>query len=159
MRSLARDDMGRLYGVDTFYDRLLDFDPVTGEGLAVGRLHPNDNYDNVRSLAYDRGSGVLYGVNATAGADQLLVTARAGEGGEVGLFLVEDASAARRRPVLLVDGTAGAELNFDATPATLLRADALPLLEEVVDEAIVALGAQARTPPPSRKTTLDVEPS
>ncbi len=103
--------------------------------------------DRVETRAEPDGDGVrLSGTKIAVlngkHAEHLLVTARSAQGG-LGLFLVADGDSAVRRPVTLVDGTPGAEIHFDATPATLLQADALATVEEVVDQVIPALGAQA----------------
>jgi alkylation response protein AidB-like acyl-CoA dehydrogenase len=81
-------------------------------------------------------------------ADHLVVSASiAGEG--VSLFLV-DATAAgvNRRPVHLVDGSLGADISFDNVQldaASLLGAagEGVALMESVIDESIVAMGAEA----------------
>jgi alkylation response protein AidB-like acyl-CoA dehydrogenase len=74
-------------------------------------------------------------------ADSLLVTARM-QDGSTGVFVVADAARARRRQVMLVDGTDGAEIHFDGVPAVLLLADAGTLLQEVVDRLVVVVAAQ-----------------
>jgi len=81
-------------------------------------------------------------------ADHLVVSASiAGEG--VSLFLV-DATAAgvNRQSVHLVDGSLGADISLDNVQldaASLLGAagDGLALMESVIDESIVAMGAEA----------------
>ena len=78
-----------------------------------------------------------------AGADHLIVTALVGDGGDMGLFVVENPEAAQRRKVPLLDGTPGAQIEFAGTPAILLTEQSLALVESVVDELIIAMGAQA----------------
>ncbi len=81
-------------------------------------------------------------------ADHLVVSASiAGEG--VSLFLV-DASAAgvNRQAVHLVDGSLGADISFDNVQldaASLLGAagEGVALMESVIDESIIAMGAEA----------------
>jgi alkylation response protein AidB-like acyl-CoA dehydrogenase len=86
-------------------------------------------------------SGTKVAVLNGALADRLLVTARL-ENGATGLFVVDDAALSRRRPVPLVDGSQGAEIVFDGVTADLLSADAVSLLEDVVDRLAVVLAAQ-----------------
>ncbi len=86
-------------------------------------------------------------------ADYLLVTARTSgdrrDGEGISLFLVPaDAAGITRRAYPLVDGSRGASLVFDGVelPATALLGDtgkALPWVEDVIDQAIVAMGAEA----------------
>jgi len=81
-------------------------------------------------------------------ASHLIVTARTGGGqkdlGGVGVFLVESgAEGITRRDYPTVDGSRASEIYFENTPATLLADDAYPLVEQVVDEAIAALCAEA----------------
>ncbi|MEH6581157.1 MAG: acyl-CoA dehydrogenase family protein [Halioglobus sp.] len=78
-----------------------------------------------------------------AAADHLLVTATVAGASAPGLFLVEDASCTTRRPVALIDGSPGAAIEFSSTPAIQVAEDGLPLVEAVVDELIIAMGAQA----------------
>ena len=78
-----------------------------------------------------------------AAADHLLVTATLPDEQGIGLFLVEQADTASRRKVALIDGTPGANIEFNATPAQLLSSTGLTVVEDVVDELILALGAQA----------------
>jgi len=62
----------------------------------------------------------------------------------IGLFLVDPAAAGvTRRGYATQDGLRAAEIVLEAAPATLLLAEALPLIELVVDEAIAALCAEA----------------
>ncbi|GAA2876253.1 acyl-CoA dehydrogenase [Pseudonocardia halophobica] len=79
---------------------------------------------------------VLHG----ASADVLVVTARLDAGPAV--FLV-DPSAPAATGFTTVDGRRAAHLRFDATPATLLAADAEQLLREALDRALVVLAAEA----------------
>ena len=87
------------------------------------------------------------------GADKLLVTVRTGgdrrdrEG--ISLAVVDaDATGVSSRAYPLVDGSRGADFRFDdvAIPATALLGEAgsaLPMVEDVVAEAMVAIGAEA----------------
>ena len=82
------------------------------------------------------------------GADRILVSARiAGarrDRAGIGLFLLDPAApGVTRRGYATQDGLRAAEIVLEAAPATLLREDALPLIEQVVDEAIAALCAEA----------------
>lgn len=83
-----------------------------------------------------------------APASHWLVTSRTNDGGKdgVAVFVVaREASGVHVTPYELVDGTRGADLHFDATPATPLildRVQAAAALEEAIDRAIVALAAQ-----------------
>ena len=81
-------------------------------------------------------------------ADHLVVSASiAGEG--VSLFLVDTTAAGvNRQSVHLLDGSRGADISFDNVQldaASLLGAagDGLALMESVIDESIVAMGAEA----------------
>ncbi len=81
-------------------------------------------------------------------ASHLIVTARTGGGqrdlGGVGVFLVESgAQGITRRDYPTVDGSRASEVYFETTPAILIADDAYPLVEQVVDEAIAALCAEA----------------
>jgi alkylation response protein AidB-like acyl-CoA dehydrogenase len=90
-----------------------------------------------------RVSGEKIAVVGGDAADTLLVTARI-EGGEIGVFLVDGADAARDS-YRLQDGQRGADLLFDDAPATPLGspAEALPAIEGVLDLATAALCAEA----------------
>jgi alkylation response protein AidB-like acyl-CoA dehydrogenase len=79
---------------------------------------------------------VLHG----ATADVLVVSARLDDG--LALFLV-DPQASAATPFLTVDGRRAAHLRFDGVEASLLAADAEPLLRAVLDRAIVTLAAEA----------------
>ena len=81
-------------------------------------------------------------------ADHLVVSASiAGEG--VSLFLVDAmAAGVKRQPVHLVDGSLGADISFDNVQldaASLLGAagEGVALMESVIDESIIAMGAEA----------------
>lgn len=81
-------------------------------------------------------------------ADQLLVTARVSGGRRdasgLGLFLVDASSdGISRRSYPLVDGSKGANIRFDGVTAKAVALEALPLVESVIAEAIVAMGAEA----------------
>lgn len=81
-------------------------------------------------------------------ATHLIVTARTGgaqrDAGGVGVFLVEKGAAGlTTRDYPTVDGSRASEVYFENTPATLIADDALPLVDQVVDEAIAALCAES----------------
>jgi alkylation response protein AidB-like acyl-CoA dehydrogenase len=81
-------------------------------------------------------------------ATHWLVTSRTDDAGKDGfaVFVVaRDASGVQVSTYELVDGSRGADLQLEATPATLLirdRVEAANALEEALDRAIVALAAQ-----------------
>lgn len=81
-------------------------------------------------------------------ADRLLVSARiAGarrDRAGIGLFLLDAAApGVTRRGYATQDGLRAAEVVLEGARATLLAEDALPLIEQVADEAIAALCAEA----------------
>jgi alkylation response protein AidB-like acyl-CoA dehydrogenase len=83
-------------------------------------------------------------------ASHLIVTARTGGGQRdaagVSVFLVDKAApGVTTRDYPTVDGQRASEITFENTPAMLLGAadNGLPLVEQVVDEAIAALCAEA----------------
>jgi len=81
-------------------------------------------------------------------ADHLVVTARTGDDA-LSLFIVDSTlPGVALAPFTAVDGSRGADLQLDdvAIPADCLLGtpgEALPLLETVIDEAIVAMGGEA----------------
>ena len=82
------------------------------------------------------------------GAGRILVSARTAgarrdrEG--IGLFLLDPAApGVTRRGYATQDGLRAAEIVLEGARATLLAPDALPLIEQVADEAIAALCAEA----------------
>ncbi len=79
---------------------------------------------------------VLHG----AAADLVVVTARLE--GELVLFLVEG-STADATPFTTLDGRPAAHLRFDGTPATLLAAQAEPVVRTALERALVVLSAEA----------------
>ena len=79
---------------------------------------------------------VLHGDSA-----ELLVVSARGQSG-LALYLV-DASDTQRRGYTTHDGLRAADITLDNAPAELLAANALPLIERVVDEAIAATAAEA----------------
>jgi alkylation response protein AidB-like acyl-CoA dehydrogenase len=86
-------------------------------------------------------SGTKIAVINGALAQSLLVSACLPDG-TTALFVLPEAGAARRREVALVDGTTGAEITFEETPAELVSSDGAMLLGELMDELILALAAQ-----------------
>jgi alkylation response protein AidB-like acyl-CoA dehydrogenase len=134
---------------------------VAGETIiAFAYAEPQGRYDlaNLRTTAKKDGGGyVLNGhksvVYAAPWATHLLVTARNGGGHKdrdgVSLFLVEaNAPGIVRRDYPTVDGFQASEVYFEnaSIPADALLGNeggALPLIERVVDEATVAVCAEA----------------
>lgn len=134
---------------------------VAGETIiAFAYAEPQGRYDlaNLRTSAKKDGSGyTLNGhksvVYAAPWATHLLVTARSGGGHRdhdgVSLFLVEvNAPGIVRRDYPTVDGFQASEIYFEnaSIPGDALLGDeggALPLIERVVDEATVAVCAEA----------------
>lgn len=134
---------------------------IGGEAIiAFAYAEPQGRYDlaNLRTTAKKDGAGyVLNGhkavVYAAPWATHLLVTARTGgsqrEASGVSLFLVDaNAPGITRRDYPTVDGFRASEVYFEncAVPADALlggEGEALPLVELIVDQACVALGAEA----------------
>ncbi|QJQ01463.1 acyl-CoA dehydrogenase family protein [Herbaspirillum rubrisubalbicans] len=80
-------------------------------------------------------------VMGAAVAGQLLVTA--GLDGACALFLVDaGASGVTRTDYRVLDGARAADIAFDGARATLMLADAMPVLEEAVDRATLGTVAQ-----------------
>jgi alkylation response protein AidB-like acyl-CoA dehydrogenase len=77
-----------------------------------------------------------------AGAAQFFLVTAAVDG-QVGLFLVEREQAQAVHPVNLVDGSRGGNVSLADSPAIQLLADGLPALESLIDEALLAVSAQA----------------
>ncbi len=123
--------------------------------IAFAYAEPQGRYNlaDLKTAARKDGEGyVLTGHKAVVWgapwATHLIVTARTGGGqketGGVGVFLVESgAKGISRRDYPTVDGSRASEVYFENTPATLIAEDAYPLVEQVVDEAIAALCAEA----------------
>jgi alkylation response protein AidB-like acyl-CoA dehydrogenase len=83
-------------------------------------------------------------VRAAPQATHWLVSARDGSGTLRLALVLPDAPGITRRDIRLADGSWAAELAFDRTPAEALQdGDALPLLQQVADEALLATGAEA----------------
>lgn len=74
-------------------------------------------------------------------ADLLVVTARTGEGGPVGLFLVEPGGVAAQ-DFTTIDGCSAAHLVFDKVPATLLTDDRA-IIDHILTHAIIVQCAEA----------------
>ena len=108
--------------------------------------------DQVQTRAVQAGaswslSGAKSVVPAGDEADAWVVPARtsggAGDAAGVGLFLVvKGAAGATVRGFPTQDGARAAQLTLAASPATLLTAQGLPLLEQAVDAGIAALCAE-----------------
>ncbi|QHL91499.1 pimeloyl-CoA dehydrogenase small subunit [Sphingomonas changnyeongensis] len=128
--------------------------------IAFAYAEPQGRYElsNLRTTARRDGAGwVLNGHKAVVygapWATHLLVTARTGGGQRdadgIGLFLVEaNRPGIVRRDYPTVDGFRASEVYFEqcAVGAEALlggEGDALPLIEQVVDEAVAALCAEA----------------
>ena len=125
--------------------------------IAFAYAEPQGRYDlaNLRTTAKTDGAGyVLNGhkgvVYAAPGASHLLVTARTGgsqrERSGVELFLIDAKSPGIvRRDYPTVDGFRAAEIYFEnvAVPGDALLPGGLSLIEQIVDEATVAVCAEA----------------
>lgn len=128
--------------------------------VAFAYAEPQGRYNpaNLRTTAKKEGAGyVINGhksvVYAAPWASHLLVTARSGGGTSerdgISLFLIDAASAGiSRRDYPTVDGNRASEIYFEnvSVPAeALLGAEggALPLIEKIMDEATVAICAEA----------------
>ena len=76
IKSLACDNDGNLWGVETENDELYSIDKATGAGTSIGSVAPANPYYTMQDLAYDRNNDVLYyfddtdfyTVNRTTGA-------------------------------------------------------------------------------------------
>lgn len=128
--------------------------------LALAHGEPTSRFDLARVAATATRDGAgwrLSGHKAVAlhadAADRLIVSARtSGSGADrdgITLFLVDaDASGVTRRPYPTVDGLRAAEVMFDdaAIPDDAVLGQVgggLPVIERVVDRALVALSAEA----------------
>jgi alkylation response protein AidB-like acyl-CoA dehydrogenase len=128
--------------------------------IAFAYAEPHGRYDlaNIRTTAKKDGAGyILSGhksvVYAAPWATHLLVTARTGGSGRdrdgLSLFLIDAKSAGIvRRDYPTVDGFRASEVYFEnvAIPADALLGEegaGLPLIERIVDEATVAVCAEA----------------
>ncbi|MFN3747087.1 MAG: acyl-CoA dehydrogenase family protein [Sphingorhabdus sp.] len=131
---------------------------ISGETIiAFAYAEPQGRYDlaNIRTTAKADGSGyVLNGhkgvVYCAPWATHLLVTARTGgstrERNGVELFLVDaNLPGITRRDYPTVDGNRASEVYFEnvAIPGDALLAGGMDLIEKVVDEATVAICAEA----------------
>jgi alkylation response protein AidB-like acyl-CoA dehydrogenase len=130
---------------------------ASGEALvALAHMEPDcrSEFDtHVQTLATETAQGwQLSGTKARVvhggPASHWLVTSCTDDAGKNGfsIFLVaRNAPGVQVSTYELVDGSRGADLQFDATPATLLirdRVEAANALAEALDRAIVALAAQ-----------------
>ncbi len=133
-------------------------DIISGETIiAFAYAEPQGRYDlaNIRTTAKADGSGyVLNGhkgvVYCAPWATHLLVTARTGgstrERNGVELFLIDaNLPGITRRDYPTVDGNRASEVYFEnvAIPGDALLAGGMDLIEKVVDEATVAVCAEA----------------
>lgn len=117
--------------------------------LAFAYAEPNSRWSlsNLSTTATRDGdawtvSGEKIAVLGGDSASTLVVSARTADG--IGLFLVPT-SAAAVSPYLMQDGMRGADVLLSSAPAVLLgtSADALSVIEDVVDVATAALCAEA----------------
>ena len=130
---------------------------VAAGDLTLGFAHQerqarHDLHDVATAARRDGADWVLDGAKGVVlhgdSADRLIVSARL-EGGRrdragIGLFLLDPATAGvTRRGYATQDGLRAAEVVLEGARATLLAADALPLIEWVADEAIAAICAEA----------------
>jgi alkylation response protein AidB-like acyl-CoA dehydrogenase len=128
---------------------------VAGEGLAAFAYEEGSGTASpglIAMQASKNGDGyTLTGekriVIAGADADVLVVVARQGDGGPIGLFLVNrDASGVTLSPYTTVDGRAAANIRFDGVTVgedALLLADASKTLESIIANATIVLAAEA----------------
>ncbi len=131
---------------------------IGGEVIgAFAYAEPKGRYDlaDLETTARKDGSGyVLNGRKAVVvgapWATHLFVTARTGgsrrDKDGVSVFVVEKAAAGMNtRDYPTVDGRRASEISFENTPARLLgdEGSGLPLIEQVTDEAIAAICAEA----------------
>ena len=112
----------------------------------------HDLHDVATAARQDGGDWVLDGAKGVAlhgdSAGRLIVSARIAGGRRdrdgIGLFLLDPATAGvTRRGYATQDGLRAAEIVLEGARATLLAANALPLIEWVADEAIAATCAEA----------------
>ena len=129
---------------------------IAGETIiAFAYAEPQGRYDlaDIKTTAKKDGSSyTLSGHKAVVWgapwATHLIVTARTGGGQRdtsgIGVFLVEKGAAGlTTRDYPTVDGSRASEVYFENTPASLIADNAYPLIEQVIDEAIAALCAEA----------------
>jgi alkylation response protein AidB-like acyl-CoA dehydrogenase len=132
---------------------------IIGGEVVIGFAYaePQGRYDlaNIRTSAKADGAGyVLNGhkgvVYAAPWATHLLVTARTGGGNReragVELFLIDaNAKGITRRDYPTVDGSQASEIYFEnvAIPGEALLPGGIDLIEKIVDEATVAVCAEA----------------
>ena len=125
---------------------------VAGETrLAFAHEEPQSRYDmaDVATRAERDGDGwALTGVKAVVpqleAANWIVVTARSNgeqhDAAGIALFLVDaGATGGGVRGYPMIDGGRGGELALGKAPATLLAEDAIPLIERVIADGIVAL--------------------
>lgn len=113
--------------------------------VAIGEIDAPYNPEEVsaqskggkRSFTLSGRKSVVYGAHV---ADTLLVAAR--HDGSIGLFSVE-AAEVRVVGYGMIDGGGAAEVLLEATPATLLLADAATALADALDWGRLALAAEA----------------
>ena len=115
----------------------------------LAALEPAGRHDLAHvatALAADgRLSGRKALVRAAPQATHWLVSARDGTGALRLALVRPGATGISQRDLQLADGSWAAELGFDHTPseAVLGDGDALPLLQQVADDALLATGAEA----------------
>ncbi|WP_353200387.1 acyl-CoA dehydrogenase family protein [Sandarakinorhabdus sp.] len=122
--------------------------------IAFAAYEPQGRYylnDLTTTLKGGQLNGHKAVVDGAAHATHLLVTARTGgaqrDAGGIALLLIPaDAPGITRRDYLTVHGTSASEVYFENVSIGadhVLREEALPLIEQVVDEATAALCAEA----------------
>lgn len=120
--------------------------------LTFAHEEPQSHYDLTEVATRAKRSGgewLVTGKKAVVphleAADQILVSARIGDGNEgIGLFLLPaDGTGISARGYPLIDGGRAGDLILAAAPATLIAEQALPLIEEAVAAGIVALAWEA----------------
>lgn len=124
-------------------ERVTGGDAVVAFAYEEGAGTPSP--EHIAMIAMDgKLSGEKRLVIAGAEAEALVVVARAGEGGPLGLYLVEaGANGMDVRAYTTIDGLSAANIRFDGTPARLLLADASEALDRILARAVTVQCAEA----------------
>jgi alkylation response protein AidB-like acyl-CoA dehydrogenase len=124
-------------------ERVIGGDAVVAFAYEEGAGTPSP--EHIAMIAMDgKLSGEKRLVIAGAEAEALVVVARAGEGGPLGLYLVEaGANGMDVRAYTTIDGLSAANIRFDGTPARLLLADASEPLDRILARAVTVQCAEA----------------
>lgn len=124
-------------------ERVIGGDTVVAFAYEEGAGTPSP--EHIAMIATDgKLSGEKRLVIAGAEAEALVVVARAGEGGPLGLYLVEaGANGMDVRAYTTIDGLSAANIRFDGTPARLLLADASEPLDRILARAVTVQCAEA----------------